>query len=277
MTIRRTWTRDELLLALRLYMRLPFGKLHKRNPEIIALAQKLDRTPSSVGMKACNFASLDPDQRDRGIAGLSGASAADRGIWNEFSNNPEQLAAECEEAAENLGLIDTETLYTKAALVERRESKSTQHPTTILSGETEQTRWIRGRRVQSFFRAAVLTSYGSRCAISGIAIADLLNASHIIPWSASVERRADPTNGLCLNALFDRAFDRGLITLDDDHRVVVASTLVMDLESAALRCDLEKIHGRPIIAPTRFLPNAEALAFHREHVFGGNRNAAPSP
>ncbi len=54
------WTRDQQLAVLRLYFRLPFGKLHRGNPEIVALAQALGRTPSSVSMKACNFASLDP-------------------------------------------------------------------------------------------------------------------------------------------------------------------------------------------------------------------------
>ncbi len=55
---RIAWTRDQLLVAFRLYCRTPFGKLHQHNPEIIHLAAKLGRTPSAVGMKACNFASL---------------------------------------------------------------------------------------------------------------------------------------------------------------------------------------------------------------------------
>ena len=60
MAQRPGWTRDPLLIALRLYMRTPFGRLHGRNPEIIHLATKIDRTPSALAMKACNFASLDP-------------------------------------------------------------------------------------------------------------------------------------------------------------------------------------------------------------------------
>ena len=50
-------------MAFRLYCRTPFGKLHQHNPEIVALARALGRTASAVGMKACNFASLDPAQR----------------------------------------------------------------------------------------------------------------------------------------------------------------------------------------------------------------------
>jgi hypothetical protein len=59
----RTWSRDELVVAMNLYCKLPFGQLHQRNPVIIALAEKLGRTPGSVAMKLCNLASLDPSSR----------------------------------------------------------------------------------------------------------------------------------------------------------------------------------------------------------------------
>ena len=72
------WSRDELLLAFRLYCRTPFGRLHYRNPEIVELAKLIGRTAGSAAMKACNFASLDPAQQARGIRGLKGASQADR-------------------------------------------------------------------------------------------------------------------------------------------------------------------------------------------------------
>ena len=64
-----------------LYCQLPYGRLHARTPEIIALAARLGRTPSSVAMKLVNFASLDPIQQQRGRVGLKGASAGDRAMW----------------------------------------------------------------------------------------------------------------------------------------------------------------------------------------------------
>jgi hypothetical protein len=67
------WTRDQLLIALRLYMRTPFGRLHGRNPQIIELSDKIGRTPNALAMKACNFASLDPAFRASNRKGLSGA------------------------------------------------------------------------------------------------------------------------------------------------------------------------------------------------------------
>jgi hypothetical protein len=92
------WTRDQQLIALRLYMRTPFGKLHGRNPDIISLASRIGRTASALAMKACNFASLDPEFRLTNRTGLSGASEADRAIWAEFEGNAERVAAEAEEA-----------------------------------------------------------------------------------------------------------------------------------------------------------------------------------
>lgn len=248
-----SWTRDQLLLALRLYMRLPFGKLHRNNPEIIALATVIGRTPNALAMKACNFANLDPALQARGIRGLSNNSDADREIWAEFMNNSESLAAEAEEAAARIaGHQDEE-----------------EHEIQLPSGPTEVERLVRARRVQSFFRTAVLTTYQFKCAISGITGSDLLTASHIIPWKDSVERRADPRNGLCLNSLLDRAFDRGLFTLDDELRVVVSPRLAGVLAAATLKCSLDQIDGVRVQTPTRFLPDLEAIRFHRSTIFQG--------
>lgn len=251
-TKRICWTRDQLLIALRLYMCSPFGKLHARNPEIIDLACKIERTPNALAMKACNFASLDPVFLASKRKGLSGASEADRAIWNEFSGNPEKIAADAEEIVERLA----------------PEVADMDLPIAP-EGETDVVRAVRTRRVQSFFRAAVLTSYEGRCAITSLAVPDLLVASHIIPWSKSVMRRADPTNGICLNALFDRAFDRGLITVDEDCRVVVSRRLCQAVITADLDCSLREAHGRPLRMPRRLTPDTAALEYHRSHVFIG--------
>jgi len=55
----KPWTRNELILAINLYCKTPFGRIHVRNPDIIALADKLECTPGSIGYKLANFASLD--------------------------------------------------------------------------------------------------------------------------------------------------------------------------------------------------------------------------
>lgn len=246
------WTRQEQLVALRVYMRMPFGRLHGKNPEIIALAKKIGRTPGALAMKACNFASLDPTFRATDRAGLSGASTADRALWKEFSENTAAVAEEAEAVSEQF-----EPRVATDSPVAFRPPK----------GETETVRQVRTRRVQSFFRAAVLTSYDNRCAVTGLEVPELLIASHIIPWSQSVEKRADPRNGLCLSALFDRAFDKGLMTLDERLHVVISERLLNKAQSADLACAIPEANGRPIRLPNRFRPDEDALDHHRRHLF----------
>ncbi len=76
----RLWSREELILAVNLYCKLPFGKLHQGNPEIVKLAELIDRTPGSVAYKLVNFASLDPSLQERGIKGASNSSKLDREV-----------------------------------------------------------------------------------------------------------------------------------------------------------------------------------------------------
>lgn len=89
---RKLWTREELILALNLYLKLPFGKLHHGTPEIIHLAQIIDRTPNSIAMRLSNFASVDPFRKERGIKGLTGGTKQVEPIWmNILGTNLNQL------------------------------------------------------------------------------------------------------------------------------------------------------------------------------------------
>lgn len=104
-------------------------------------------------------------------------------------------------------------------------------------------------------------------AVTGLALPEVLVASHIIPWKDSVERRADPTNGILLNALLDRAFDRGLISFDDQFRVMVSRSLKKAATNAALACSLLEIEGRALSLPRRFAPDRVAIKHHRTKLF----------
>lgn len=248
------WTRYELILAFNLYCRLPFGRLHKGNPEIISLAQNIGRTPSAVAMKLVNFASFDPVHQSRQISGLKNASRADREIWNEFNANSEELAFESQQALQNLEHKN---------IVEETEIE-------LPTGETEKKRLVRTRLVQGFFRDAVLSSYEFKCAICNLDLPELLSASHIIPWSKNVARRADPRNGLSLCALHDRAFDRGLLSLNDSFEVILAERIKSNVSKNNLHLTaFLEIEGKSITLPKRFTPDQEALSYHREHIFRG--------
>ncbi len=241
-----------MLVVLRLYIGTNFGKLHRNNPDIIKLAQLIGRTPSAIAMKAVNFASFDPAQKARNISGLKNASRADRIIWKSFESNSEEIAAQAEAAYERL----SPQIYQESEI-----------DIQIPQGPTEVERIVRTRRVQGFFRAAVLTSYNFRCALSDIAIPELLNASHIIPWSVSEERRADPRNGLALNAFYDRAFDKGLITFDNSMRLVLSPKLRDPNSPIFQKTTLIEMEGQKLRQPYRFNPDPEALAYHRENIF----------
>ncbi len=249
MASRRSWTRDELVMAMCLYCRIPFGQLHHTNAQIVELAAALGRTPSSVSMKLCNFASLDPTLQARGIKGLTGASAADRSVWSEFHANWGDHAFEGER------LI--------AHVLGRPLASSDEAP--FPEGKDREA-LVKQRINQRFFRSSVLTAYHGRCCITGLEVAELLVASHVVPWSVDTFNRANPANGLCLNALHDKAFDRGLFSINDDHRVILSPRIARS-EDTSPRNWLMQTAGSKIRMPERFAPDTNFIRWHRENVF----------
>jgi len=136
------------------------------------------------------------------------------------------------------------------------------------TGETK--RAVTEQRIrQNFFRRAVLSSYRGRCCMSGLADSRLLIASHIVPWSKDRENRLNPRNGLCLSALHDKAFDRGLISLDDDFRVILSKELEQQKEPFVQQFFLP-LAGQAIMLPERFIPDRSFLERHRKVVFLDN-------
>lgn len=243
---RRQWQKEEQLLALWLYNCLPFGQLDKRTPSIIDVAKAIDRTPSAVAMKACNFASLDP-ALDR--KGLGNASQADKALWQAFMNDSEAIATMAE------------TLY------EQITNSATPDPRLPKPIETESMSMIKTRKVQSFFRRSVLVSYENRCAITGLSDKRLLIASHIIPWKDDEKRRADPSNGIALNPLHDKLFDKGLLSFDEDYRVILSNTLKDPAIIDAKYQSLMNCGGEQLRLPNRYQPDPLALRYHREKIF----------
>lgn len=70
--------------------------------------------------------------------------------------------------------------------------------------------------------------YEYRCCLTGIEVPEVLRASHIIPWSGSKNTCLNPENGLCLSASYDAAFDKHLITFDEDYRLVLIPVIKKD-------------------------------------------------
>ena len=260
------WTREHLLLALNLYCKLPFGKLYRNNPIIIELAEKMGRTPNSLAMKLCNFASFDPVLKARGIRGLAGASKQDRSLWDEFQSNLATLGPVSEQMLHDLFTHDDER---EVDFLQRDKVRLESRPKlTPPTGDTESTATVRVRRGQQFFRQAILNVYGIRCCVTGINVPRLLVASHIKPWRDFPTERLNPRNGLCLSSLHDAAFDSGLITLDDKFRVVLSRHLKRYFPQPSLEQNFASYEGSSISLPEQLAePDSAFLRYHREHVF----------
>ena len=262
------WTRDDFLVALNLYHKLPFGKLHKGNPLIVEVAGKMGRTPSSLAMKLCNFASLDPVLQARGIKGLAGATKQDREIWSEFRKDYRDLAPASEEILHDLFTKDQSK---ELDFLERDRVRLERARPVAPAGPTEKRQLVQVRRGQQFFRQTILNAFGVRCAISGINVPRLLVASHIKPWADFPDERLNPRNGLCLSSLHDCAFDAGLISIDEDWRVVLSSELKGYFPETALAQNFGQYEGKKIQLPEQVAePSQPFLSFHRAEIFLGS-------
>lgn len=114
---------------------------------------------------------------------------------------------------------------------------------------------------QRVFAQRVKDNYGWKCAITGIIKPEFLIASHIVPWSVDETIRLDPTNGICLSVLVDRAFEHGFLVIEDDLTLSVRWALVGDDEK--LREQLVSIEGNKLNPPNASPPKVEYLKRRR--------------
>ncbi|MCY4575458.1 MAG: HNH endonuclease [Chloroflexi bacterium] len=253
---RRRWTREELLIVLDLYCRIPFGQFDYHNPQVIRVAEAVERTPSAVAMKLGNLASLDPGLKQRGVSGLGNASASDKAIWQEMHADWTAFTSESLTARQNHGLVD------KAESTEALESEAVRDRITEREATTTQ------RVGQNFFRDALLSAYNYKCCIPGLTLEPLLVASHIVPWRDDAKNRLNPRNGLLLSVLHDKAFDRGFLTLDDDLIIRVARGHIPSADEFFVQ-SVASYDGQAISPPEKFRPHPDFLAYHRENIFLG--------
>ena len=128
----------------------------------------------------------------------------------------------------------------------------------------ERLQTIKARIGQRTFRDVVLKLYQNRCCLTGMDLPEVNRASHIIGWAERVETRMDPRNGLCLSATYDAAFDRKLITFDEDYRLILSKTIRDRVPTESLKTHFLSREGQRIELPTRLCPLAEYLDHHRK-------------
>ena len=252
---REKWSSDEYVVAFNLYLRLPFGKMHHRTPEIIELAQLLGRTPSSIAMRLTNFAHIDPFHQDRGVKGLKGGKKQCQPIFEKYINDRDNLMYESEVILAKLQGQGIEEKY-KEDLLDIQQFK----------GFTKD-RMVKTRVNQNLFRKIVLSNYNSKCAISGVDIPVLLVASHIKPWLIDEENRLNPANGICLDAMYDKCFDRGLIGFDKNYSIVFSQQLKDSYKKDYFKKYFEPIEQKKLSLPDKFLPDQSFLEYHLEYCF----------
>jgi len=251
-TERRNWTREELIVAFNLYCKIPFSKINYNHKLIKELANAIGRTPSAVAWKLVNFASLDPALKERNIKVASNSGKLDKVIFDEFYSDWNNLAYESE--------------IQLAKLLNKKIAIDDEFDFEIKEGKVREA-IVKVRVNQSFFRSTVLASYENRCCATGISIPDFLVASHIVPWSKDEKNRLNPENGLCLNSIHDRAFDKGFITIDFDYKIRVSKYLNDFKEESNIQKFFLDFESKVIEMPKRFLPSKIFLDYHHKNIF----------
>lgn len=126
----------------------------------------------------------------------------------------------------------------------------------------------RVRLGQGYFRKMVMENYGSKCCVTGLNVPQTLRASHIVAWASDKNNRMNPENGLCLSATYDAAFDKHLISFDDDYRMIVSRDIKDYYTNDITKEYFKKFEGKQILLPSLYLPNKKLLEKHRNLMVG---------
>lgn len=154
-----------------------------------------------------------------------------------------------------------------ASLVEKLNSKNIVSEKLIENANKkigkDIVRNVKARVGQDIFRKMVFVIYNNTCCVSGLNIQKLNIASHIIPWSENEKTRLDPTNGLCLSRTYDVAFDKNLISFDDEYRIILSKEIREYYKNENVKEYFLKKEGKQIYLPEKYLPNKDYLEQHR--------------
>lgn len=244
------WTKDETVLALALYCKIPFNQIHKEHPQVIELSKLIGRTPDDVSVKMGGFGQFDEKLAKRGINSISCEGELDRAVWDEYHLNMQALSETVDRIPYMQEFMNNDTSLETLPVGGTRVSV------------------VRARVNQGFFRSAVLSAYNKKCCVTGLDAPSLLVAAHIKSWSESDPQteRTNPCNGLSLNVLHHEAFDNGIFTIDTDYRIWVSKKAKDNYTSEAFRDFFQKYEGQSITLPERFLPSKAMIEYHNSRL-----------
>jgi putative restriction endonuclease len=252
--MRNNWTREELILAFNLYCKLPYFQFNDRNSEVKLLADIIGRTSGAVAYKLVNFVSLDPKQKILGRKGATNIGKLDKEIFREFTENFDILFYESEDILQEKIQLKKSTKNIDDLIDDTKKGDYTIRETKV-------------RQNQDYFRSIVMSNYSNSCAITGISIPELLIASHIKPWSKDEHNRLNPTNGILLSATFDKAFDKGLITINNEFKILFSTKIKKYSKEPFYENEIKKFENQQITLPVKFLPNEDFLTYHNDVIF----------
>lgn len=252
--MRRNWTRDELILAFNLYCKLPYGQFNNRNSEVKTLGEIIGRSPGAVAFKLVNFVSLDPKQKLLGRKGATNIGKLDKEVFLDFKENFDEL------------FLYSETLLTNYVSGSKEVTSSEVKVDSSKKGE-DKLSTVKVRKNQDYFRKVVLSNYSNSCAITGINIPELIIASHIKPWAKDKRNRLNPSNGICLSATLDKAFDKGLLTINHNYEIILSERLNTFSKEDFFEFEIKRFENKRINLPVKFLPSGEFIQYHNDAIF----------
>lgn len=240
--ISNSWTREDLIAAFNLYCKIPVNEISLNSKKIIEFAILLGKNPKEVTKRFINFTKAEA------LIGIEdNENLDDKVIVKDFSKNWQQLAYESE---------------SKILDFENKLNQIKDFP----KGKVRES-IVKTRVNQSFFRNAVLTSYQNKCCLTELPFIEMLNASHIIPWAIDDNNRLNPHNGLSLNTLHDRAFDKGFITVSTDYKVKISKNIYQFIDCQSVKDLFLKFENKMINLPNRFVPDKSFLEYHNSQIF----------
>lgn len=259
MAVGKAWTREEVVVALALYLSRPFGSLRSTNPDVQAVARILNRTPGSVSRKIGNLGSFDSTLK---ASGLPHAARMDQMVWDEF-------------IGDRTGMQPIDIVFREASIIASHEFHADLSFLAAPPKETERLAERRERLSAGFFRAAVISNYNGRCALTGLNSPQLIEAAHILPWAQHDDLRLVPANGLSLCTLLHRAYDSDLLGIDADGLAHVSRRLRSAARGTSFEAFFESLDERArLCEPRRFEPSAEFLSLRYSEYLAAQKNGA---
>lgn len=239
-TIIMEWTKDQEIVALYLYCIIPFNKVNNSNQQIAFMADLIGRpNANSLKAKIGNFGCFDSNLA---ASGLGHSSHLDEIVWNEYNGRWQDLE------------IDALRLIEKYQSV--RRDLNIEIPFIPVGRDREIV--IKQRTNQYLFRNMVLSAYNNSCCITGLARPELIEACHIVSWCDDEQNRLNPCNGLAMNTLFHKAYDKYYLGIKPDLTIVISDRLYDGLSNVGKDRTYKLFNpynGVPIILPRKFKPD----------------------